>query len=48
MSHESLREEYIDKGGKPEDVDNELSKAEHLGLDEEQTRNQLDRTIGKH
>jgi hypothetical protein len=47
MSTERLREEYIEKGANPDDVDDTISKAEHNNLNEDETRNELDRTIGK-
>ena len=47
MNLERLREEYIRKGANPEDVDDVISNAEHNNLDEDEIRNELDRTIGR-
>lgn len=46
MSHELLREEYIENGANPEDVDDALSVAEFNNLSPAETRIELNRRTG--
>lgn len=46
MSYEQLREEYIENGANPEDVDDALSVAKFNNATPAETRNELNRRTG--